>query len=109
MPCVVTDGVPMRRPLVTNGRAGVVGDGVLVQRDAGLVERRLGLLAGELGVEGAQVDEHQVVVGAARHEAEALAGQRLGQRRGVGDDLVRRSRLNDGLRRLAERDRLGRR
>jgi hypothetical protein len=68
----------------------------------------LGLLAGELGVEGAQVDQHQVVVGAARHEPEALAGQRLGQGRGVGHDLggVVGERTRGG--RLAEGDRLGR-
>ena len=52
--------------------ARVVGDRVLVQRDAGLVEHRLGLLAGELGVERAQVDHHQVAVGAAADEPEAL-------------------------------------
>ena len=40
MPWVVTDGVPMRTPLVTNGLRGSSGIGVLVERDAGLVERR---------------------------------------------------------------------
>ena len=68
----------------------------------------LGLLAGELGVEGAQVDQHEVVVGAARHQAEALAGQRRRPAprrcatiwRGVVREL--------GCGGLAERHRLGR-
>src|SRR4051794_11511763 len=63
--------------------ARVVWHGVLVQRDARLIEHDLGLLAGELGVEGAQVDDHHVVVGAAADEPEALTHERLGQRRGV--------------------------
>ena len=84
MPAVVSAAVPRRRPEVTNGRAGVVGDGVAVEGDAGPVEHLLGLLAGELGVEGAQVDQDQVVVGAARDQAEALAGQGRGQGGGVG-------------------------
>ncbi len=45
IPWVVTAGVPMRTPLVTKGRARVVGDRVLVQRDAGPVEHLLRVLA----------------------------------------------------------------
>ena len=44
-------------------------DRVLVDGDAGLAERRLGDLAGDALRE--DVDEHQVVVGAAADEAEA--------------------------------------
>ena len=59
------------------------------------------------GSKRAEVDEHQVVVGAARHQPQAVAGQRLGQRRRVAHDLggvvleLRRGRLGEG-------DRLGR-
>ena len=52
------------------------------------VEGLLGHLAGELGVEGAQVHQHQVVVGAARDDPEALVGQGLGQGLGVAHDLA---------------------
>ena len=52
----------------------VVGDRVLVAGDPGAVERLLGDLAGH--AEGPEVDEHQVVVGAARDDAEALGGER---------------------------------
>ena len=88
-------------------RAGVVGHRVLVEADAGLVEREAGLLARQVGVEGAQVDEHQVVVGAARHEAEPVAGQRLGQGGGVAHDLGG-VLLELGRGRLGEGDGLGR-
>ena len=96
MPAVVTAGVPSRSPLVTNGERGSSGIGVLVEGDAGPVEHLLGHLAGELGVEGAQVDQHQVVVGAARDEPEALAGQGLGQGLGVGARSGRRTSRNSG-------------
>ena len=70
--------------------ARVVGDRVLVQRDAGEVEDRLGLLAGEVGVERAQVDHHQVVVGAAADtRRKPCCTERLGERAGVDDDLLR--------------------
>ena len=62
-------------------RAWVVGDRVLVQRDSRPIEHDLRLLAGELGVELPEIDEHQVVVGATRHETEALRGQ--ARRRGT--------------------------
>ena len=79
-------------------RPRVVGDRVLVERDAGPVEHLLRDLAGELGVERAQVDEQQVVVGAARHEPEALGGERRGERLRVAHDLLRRSRGSSGRR-----------
>ena len=69
--------------------AGVVGDQVLVDRDPRPAERRLGDLAGQ--ALRADVDEDQVVVGPARGEPEAGAGQLLGQGLGVGDDLARRT------------------
>ena len=88
MPWVVTEGVPMRRPDVTNGDRGIVRNGVLVERDSGAVQRVLGVLAGQLGIETAQVDEHQVVVGATAKQAGTLLGQALCQRPGVGHDLM---------------------
>ena len=63
MPCVVTAGVPMRTPEVTNGDRGSSGIGVPVEGDAGLVEHDLGVLAGEILVEAAQIDEQQMIVG----------------------------------------------
>ena len=83
----------------------VEGDRVLVDRDAGLAERGFGGLAGDALRE--DVDEHQVVVGAAADQPEARGGQRRGQPRGVGDDLP----LIGGERRLRgflEADGLGR-
>ena len=56
--------------------------------------------------EGAHVHQHQVVVGAARDQAEALLGQRGGQRLRVVDHLLL-IRLERGLKRLLEGDRLG--
>ena len=88
-------------------RAGVVGDGVLVEADAGPVEGQAGLLAREVLVDAAQVDQQQVVVGAAGHEAEAVATQALGQGRGVGHHrpgVVGERRVGG----LGEGDRLGR-
>ena len=76
IPCVVTDGVPMRTPLVTNGLRGSSGMVFLFKRDARLIEHRLGFLAGELGVERRQVDHHQVAVGAAADEPETLVRKR---------------------------------
>ena len=43
MPWVVTDGVPTRMPDAMDGRLRVVGDGVLVQHDAGGVAAGLGV------------------------------------------------------------------
>ena len=50
------------------------------------VERSFGVLAGD--VLGRQVDQHQVVIGAARHDPEAVLGQALGKRLGVLLDLA---------------------
>ena len=78
------------------GRAGVVGDGVAVAGDAGPVEHLLGLLAGQLGVEGAQVDQDHVVVGAPGDQAEALGHQGVAQGARRWPPPGRRSRRNSG-------------
>ena len=78
MPRVVSAGVPSRMPLVTKGDCGIVGNGVLVDRDAGLAQQLLRHLAGQ--VLGPQVHQHQVRVGAAGDDGEAALDQRLGQR-----------------------------
>ena len=85
-------------------RFRVVGDRVLVEGDPGPVEGLLGHLAGH--AEGAEVDQHQVVVGAAGDDPEALAGQGGGQGPGVADDALgvgAEARLG----RLVEAHRLG--
>ena len=71
MPAVVHDAEPRRRPLVTNGFSGSFGIAFLLHVMPGAVECLLRDLAGH--AERPEVDEHQVVVGAARHDAEALA------------------------------------
>ena len=71
MPRVVTAGVPMRTPLVTNGERGSNGTVFLFTVMRALVERLLRDLAGELGA--AQVEQHQVVVGAAGDRAGSRA------------------------------------
>ena len=60
-------------PLVTHGFCGSFGHGVLVDRDARAVQRLLGDLAGQAAAP--QVDQHQVVVGAARDQVEAALDQ----------------------------------
>ena len=70
MPRVVTAGVPTRMPLADHRRILIERNRVLVDGDAGLAERRLGDLAGDALRE--HVDEHQVIVGAAADEAEAV-------------------------------------
>src|SRR5579872_5142617 len=75
------------QPARHEGRARVVGDLVAVARDAGPVEGLLGHLAGQLGVEVAEVDEDEVVLGPARGEPEALGDERLGEGLGVRHDL----------------------
>ena len=86
-------------------RERVERDRVLVDRDADLVEQVLGLLAGH--PERRDVDEHEVVVGAARDDAGAEPGERLGHHGRVldGPSLVRAERLLGGQ---LEGDGLGR-
>ena len=64
-------------------RALVEGDHVLVDGDAGLVERFLRDLAGQ--PLRRDIDEQQMIVGAAGDDAEAEPLQFLGERPGVGD------------------------
>ena len=91
---------------MTKGERGSSGMVLRLQRDPGAVEDLLGHLAGQVGVEGSQVDQDHVVVGAARDEAEALLDERPRERLGVGHDPGRvGAELGPG--RLSERDRLG--
>src|SRR5579884_3673715 len=64
------------------GRAPVIGERVAVDGDAHLVERVLHRLALELV--GSQVDEHEVVVGAAADQDDVAPAQPGGERLGVG-------------------------
>src|SRR3990172_1440145 len=66
--------------------ARVVGDGVVVADDAGTVERLRGLLPEDTLVR--QVDQDQVIVGAAGDEPEAALQQLGGQRLRVAHDLA---------------------
>ena len=66
MPRVVTAGVPMRMPLVTNGDCVSFGTVFLFTVIAGVVEHLLRHLARHALV--AEIDEHQVIVGSARHD-----------------------------------------
>jgi hypothetical protein len=68
------------------GRALVVGDGVAVGGDVGLLQPLLSLTAAD--PLDADIDEQEVVVGATRDEAEAVALQRLGKSLRVVDDLL---------------------
>ena len=103
-PRVVPAGVPRRTPEVTVGGCGSNGMPFLLQVMLRAAERGLGVLAGH--ALRAQVDEHQVGVGAAGDDVEAALHQRLGERLRVPDDL---RRVVGELRaqRLAEGDRLG--
>lgn len=87
------------------GGLGIVGDGVSVDYDVGPAERFFRLSAGD--VEGAEVNEGHVVVGAARDESEATIRQGVGQDDGIGPDL---SLVLDELfgHRFGEGDGLGR-
>ena len=85
-------------------RALVVRHGVAVDRHQHVVQPLLHVLAGELAV--AQVELHEMGVGASRQELAALRRHALGERRGVG--LDRTLVVAVGLRhRDREADRLG--
>ena len=81
------------------------GDRVLVDRDVDLVEEILRLLARE--VLAREIDEHEVVVRAARDDAEPVLRELVREHGGVLHDLLG-IRLERGLQRLAERDGLRR-
>src|SRR5208337_2347078 len=65
---------------------GLVRDRVLVHGYAGPAERRLGFQAGD--ALGCQVEEHEVVVGAAGDEAEAVCQEGFGEDLCILDDLL---------------------
>ena len=69
------------------GAAGFVGHGVHVGDDAGGFEPGGGVFAGEVGVGGTQVDEHEVVVGAVAGEFVVFGHEGGGQCRGIGDNV----------------------
>ena len=85
-------------------RIGVLGNGVLVDGDAGLAEGELGFGAEDAFLE--DIDEHEVVVGSAGDDAEARVLQALCEDLGVGDDL-RGVGAELGTQRLSEGDGLG--
>ena len=82
----------MRTPLVTKGERGSSGIVFLFSVMPAAIERLLRDLAGELAVERAQVDEHQMVVGAAGHEPEPLGREARGERLARSARSARRTR-----------------
>ena len=70
-PRVVPAGVPRRTPEVIIGLFGVEGHAVLVAGDEGAVQRSFGGLA--RGALLAQIDQHQMRVGAAGDDIAAAA------------------------------------
>ena len=87
------------------GAAGLAGDGVLVGGDVDAVEAGFQLLAGAFLVP--QVEEHQVVVGAAGHQLDTASLQFSGHGLCVLHDLAGVV-LELGLECLAKADGLGR-
>jgi hypothetical protein len=104
MPRVVTAGVPMRMPLVTNGDCVSKGTVFLLT----VIPARSSAFSATLPVSplAAQVHQHEVVVGAARDDVEAALRERRGQRLRVGDHLPAVGG-ELGAQRLAEGHRLG--
>src|SRR5262249_55504737 len=82
----------------------VKGNLVLVDGNAGVIERFLGDFAGQAAF--GNVNEQQVIVGAAGYDAETEAFEFVGEGASVGDGL-RRIGLELGLECLAERNGLG--
>ena len=58
------------------GRTGVVGNGVAVQSDAHSVEHGGGFLARQVFVEAAQVEQHEMIVGAPGDDPQPTCRQR---------------------------------
>ena len=87
-------------------RAGVIQNGILIRDDAGGFQCFLGLGAGEIGVAGAKIDQHQVIVGATGLEAIPFLLKRGRQGAGIFHDLLR-IRLEFRPQRFAESNRLG--
>ena len=86
MPRVVTAGVPMRMPLATIG--GFLSNGIAFLLT--VMPARPSAASATLPVRPRRedIDEHQVVVGAAAHEAEAGVRQTRREPRRVLDDLL---------------------
>ena len=78
-PRVASADVPTRRPLETIGGRGSNGTALRLTVMPIVVQAVLGLLAVELGL--AQVDEHEVHVGAAGEDVDAVAGAAAAPRR----------------------------
>ena len=87
------------------GFLGIEWNAVLVAGDVGATECGFGALTG--GVLGTEVDQHQMVVGAARDDIEPVLHQRRRERACVGDDLAGVG-FELGLQRFLERHRLRR-
>ena len=87
-PRVVPAGVPSRMPEVTIGFSGSYGMPFLLQVMWARPSASLGHLAGE--PLRPQVDQHQMGVGAAGDDIEAVRLQRLGQRLGVFHHVLAR-------------------
>lgn len=85
------------------GRTLLVGDGVLVHGDPGTTEHPFGILAGQLATR--EVEQHQVVVGAAGDEDEPPLHQPTGHGVGVVEHRLRVD-AEGGHIGLAERHRL---
>ena len=98
---MVSAGVPMRKPGRVHRRALVERDRVAVDGDADLLEPVLAVLAVEAG--RAEVDQHEVHVGAAGEHVDAVGDQLLGEGLGVGDRLTLAGAERLGLRRSEAR------
>ena len=86
------------------GRKGLVGNCVFVCRNVNLVKTGLKLLAGQTAV--GKVEEHQVIVGSARHNADTAGHKLAAKHLGVFGDVFLIF-LKFGRERLSECHRLG--
>ena len=78
IPRVVQAGVPEAQPAGTQGRARIVGDDLLVRRDADGVEGLFGSTPIETKTRH-RIDHKQMVVGAAGDQCHAFCEKRRGQ------------------------------
>ncbi len=67
------------------GRKGLVGNCVFVCRNVNLIKSGLKLLAGQTAV--GKVEEHQVIVGSARHNADTAGHKLAAKHLGVFGDV----------------------
>ena len=80
--------------------ARVIGNRVAIRRDARSIEHLLSNFACQLRIEVTEVQEHHVILGAARDHAEALFGECRAEGLRVRDDLFgvgRRSSVGSPL------------